>query len=189
PARAAADFFEFGPFRLDVSNRSLYCSDEYVPLTPKVFETLLLLVEEAGRVVDKEQLMQRVWPDAFVEEGSITNNISTLRKILNPHFDGDGPIATVARRGYRFTASVQLRNESADIVLHSAAPPVEAAQAQEPVTAESQPPAKMTKFRMIAIAVGIIALAVAGAFAVHTWKRRTQTLAVAARPSVAVLSM
>src|SRR5262249_49854906 len=140
--------------------------------------------------VDKEQLMQRVWPDAFVEEGSITNNISTLRKILNPHFEGDGPIATVARRGYRFTASVQLRNESADIVLHSAAPPVEAEPAQQPATTQAQPPARITKSRAITIvAAGIIALAVAGVFAVRTWKRRTQTPAVAARPSVAVLSM
>jgi DNA-binding winged helix-turn-helix (wHTH) protein/tetratricopeptide (TPR) repeat protein len=189
PARAAADFFEFGPFRLDVLNRSLYCSGEYVPLTPKVFETLLLLVEEAGRVVDKEQLMQRVWPDAFVEEGSITNNISTLRKILNPHFEGDGPIATVARRGYRFTAGVQLRNESADIVLHSAASPLEAAPAQQPATTEAQPPAKTMKFRMISIVAGLIALAVAGIFVVRTWKQRAQTPTVAARPSVAVLSM
>src|SRR6516225_9648483 len=136
PARAAADFFEFGPFRLDVANRSLYCSGEYVPLTPKVFETLLLLVEEAGRVVEKEQLMQRVWPDAFVEEGSITNNISTLRKILSPHFDGEGPIATVARRGYRFTASVRLRSDQADIALQSAAAPldVDAKPAPQPAT-------------------------------------------------------
>src|SRR5262249_37622886 len=189
PARAAADFFEFGPFRLDVSNRSLYCSDEFVPLTPKVFETLLLLVEEAGRVVDKEQLMQRVWPDAFVEEGSITNNISTLRKILNPHFDGDGPIATVARRGYRFTASVQLRNESADIVLRSAAAPVTAEPAQQPVAAPSPPPAKMRQSRMIAIvAAGIVALVVAAVLLVHTWKQRTRKAAMVARPSVAVLS-
>src|SRR5205085_1572986 len=54
-----------------------------------------------------------VWPDAFVEEGSIANNISMLRKILNPHFDGDGPIATVARRGYRFTAPVTLKAKKA----------------------------------------------------------------------------
>jgi DNA-binding winged helix-turn-helix (wHTH) protein/tetratricopeptide (TPR) repeat protein len=189
PARATADFFEFGPFRLDVSNRSLYCSDEYVPLTPKVFETLLVLVEEAGRVVEKEQLMQRVWPDAFVEEGSITNNISTLRKILNPHFEGDGPIATVARRGYRFTASVRLRNDQADIALHSITPPVEANPAQQPaLTLVHQPPG-ISKFRVpAAAAAGTIALALAGVFLYHTWKQRTRTQ-VAARPSVAVLAM
>jgi DNA-binding winged helix-turn-helix (wHTH) protein/tetratricopeptide (TPR) repeat protein len=184
PARAAADFFEFGPFRLDVANRSLYCSGEYVPLTPKVFETLLLLVEEAGRVVEKEQLMQRVWPDAFVEEGSITNNISALRKILNPHFDGEGPIATVARRGYRFTASVRLRSDQADIALQSPAPAIEAKPAQQP-----EPPARFAKFRLPAIvAAGVIALALAGVFVFRTWKQRTRT-SITARPSVAVLPM
>jgi len=55
-----------------------------VPLAPKVFDTLLILVKEAGRVVTKDELMQQVWPDAFVEEGSIANNVSTLRKLLNP---------------------------------------------------------------------------------------------------------
>ncbi len=59
-------------------------------LTPKAFDTLLVLVEEAGRLVTKDELLQRVWPDAFVEEGSIANNVSMLCKILNPHFDGDG---------------------------------------------------------------------------------------------------
>lgn len=196
PARASADFFEFGPFRLDVSNRSLYCSGEYVPLTPKVFETLLVLVEEAGRVVEKERLMQRVWPDAFVEEGSITNNISALRKILNPHFEGDGPIATVARRGYRFTAGVRLRNDQADIALHSLSPTAEAKPSEQPPPAESASSistpsvssARIPKFRIPIIAAAMIVVALAGVFLFRAWKQRTRT-SIAARPSVAVLAM
>ncbi len=74
-------------------------------------------------MVTKEQLLQRVWPDAFVEEGSISNNISALRKILNPDFEGEGPIQTVARRGYRFSAAVRLRNAQAEIALVSGALP------------------------------------------------------------------
>jgi DNA-binding winged helix-turn-helix (wHTH) protein/TolB-like protein/Tfp pilus assembly protein PilF len=105
----AEQFFEFGPFRLDVETRSLYRGAEFVPVPPKALDTLFVLVEEAGRLVTKDELMQKVWPDAFVEEGSIANNISMLRKLLNPHFEGDGPIATVARRGYRFTEPVRLR--------------------------------------------------------------------------------
>jgi DNA-binding winged helix-turn-helix (wHTH) protein len=116
------DYYEFGIFRLEVSARSLYRAGEFVPLTPKVLETLLVLVEEAGKVVTKDELMQRVWPDAFVDEGGIANNISILRKTLNPDFPGEGPIATVARRGYRFTAEVSLRSATAEITLRAPAP-------------------------------------------------------------------
>src|SRR5260221_5739507 len=111
------DFYEFGLFSIDVSKRSLFRDSEFVPLTPKVFDTLLVLVEESGRVVTKADLLERVWPQAFVEEGSITQNISVLRKILDPYFDGQTPIVTVPRRGYRFTASVRLRNAGAGVIL------------------------------------------------------------------------
>ena len=120
---SAADVYEFGSFELDVAGRSLYRSGEFVALAPKVFDTLLVLVQDAGRVVTKEQLLERVWLDTFVEEGSITNYISTLRKILNPHFEGVDPITTVARRGYRFSAAVRLRSARAEISLVSEAPP------------------------------------------------------------------
>jgi DNA-binding winged helix-turn-helix (wHTH) protein/Tol biopolymer transport system component len=120
--QSGPDFYEFGIFRLEASTRSLYRDGEFVPLTPKVLETLLVLVEDAGKVVTKDELMQRVWPDAFVEEGSIANNISILRKTLNPDFPGEGPIATVARRGYRFTAEVLLRSATAEITLRAPAP-------------------------------------------------------------------
>ena len=100
------DRYEFGPFNLDRSPPALYRGEEFIPLSPKALDTLVLLVEQAGRIVTKDQLMQYVWPDAFVEDGNLANNISTLRKILNPHFKGDSPIATIARRGYRFTAPV-----------------------------------------------------------------------------------
>src|SRR5260370_399364 len=111
------DFYEFGPFGIDVSKRSLFRCEEFVPLTPKVFDTLLVLVEESGRVVTKAELLDRVWPNAFVEEGSITQNISVLRKLLDPHFAGQTPITTIPRRGYRFTASVRLRNREAEVIL------------------------------------------------------------------------
>src|SRR5690349_10828594 len=105
----AEQFFEFGPFRLTVSTRSLYRGAEFVPVSPKAVDTLFVPVENAGQLVTKDELLQKVWPDAFVEEGSIANNISMLRKLLNPCFEGDGPIATVPRRGYRFTEPVRLR--------------------------------------------------------------------------------
>ena len=90
--------------------RTLYRGGECVPLRPKAFAALRVLVEFAGQLVTKEEILQRVWPGTFVAEGSITNIISTLRTILNPHFEGDGPIATISGCGYRFTAPVQVRH-------------------------------------------------------------------------------
>jgi eukaryotic-like serine/threonine-protein kinase len=113
--------YEFGIYRLDVSGGSLFRSGEFIALQPKVFQTLLVLVEAAGRIVTKDDLMQKVWPDAFVEEGSLANNISTLRKLLNPDFDDDGPIATVPKRGYRFTAGVNVRSAGGNIAVRSPA--------------------------------------------------------------------
>src|SRR6218665_1331261 len=106
------DSYEFGPYRLVIATRSLFRGDEFVPLTPKVAETLLLLLEEAGRVVTKELLLERVWPGVVVEEGGIANNISALRKVFNGEFGDDAPIATIARRGYRFTVEVTHGNEA-----------------------------------------------------------------------------
>jgi len=103
---SSTEVFEFGPFRLEAETRSLFREGEFVSLQPKAAEMLCALVESAGRVVTKEQLLERVWAGVVVEEGAIANNISALRKVLDSGFEGDGPIATVARRGYRFTATV-----------------------------------------------------------------------------------
>lgn len=99
--------YEFGPFRLDANRRLLLRDGKAVPLTHKAFETLAILVQNNGRIVQKDELMREVWPDTFVEEGSLTRNISVLRKIL-----GEGPsdhhyIETIPKRGYRFVASVR----------------------------------------------------------------------------------
>jgi len=91
--------YEFGPFRLDGPSRSLYRADEIVPLPPKVVETLLVLVECTGTVVTKETLLGRVWPDTFVDENNLAQNISMLRRVLKDQGLG---IETVPKRGYRF---------------------------------------------------------------------------------------
>lgn len=103
----ATEHFEFGPFRLDADRRALYREDEFIPLTPKAAEILLLLLEEAGRVVTKEQILDRAWPGVVVEEGAIANNISALRKALDGGFGGAEAIATIPRRGYRLVVEVQ----------------------------------------------------------------------------------
>lgn len=96
--------YEFGSFRLDPAERKLMRGEETVPLTPKAFDTLLLLVRSSGRLLDKDDLIRLLWPDAFVEEGSLSNNIFLLRKALgsDPDF-----IETVPRRGYRFVGAVR----------------------------------------------------------------------------------
>ena len=71
-------FYEFGPFRVDVSERLLLRGEDVVALTPKAFEMLLVLLESSGRVLTKEELMKRVWPDSFVEEANLSHNIYKL---------------------------------------------------------------------------------------------------------------
>ena len=96
--------YEFGRFRLKVAERVLLREGELVPLTPKVFDILVTLVENGGQVVAKDDLMKRVWPNTFVEEGNLTQNISLLRKALGETPGGPQFIETVPRRGYRFVA-------------------------------------------------------------------------------------
>jgi eukaryotic-like serine/threonine-protein kinase len=99
-------FYAFGPFRLGSENRVLVRDGVPVPLAPKVAETLLSLVESAGRLVDKDDLIKRVWPDAFVEEGNLNKNIFILRKVLGEWDGGREYIETIPKRGYRFVAPV-----------------------------------------------------------------------------------
>ena len=100
------EVFEFGPYRLDAAERSLQRRGQPVTLTPKALDVLSVLVRNAGAVVEKDRLLEAVWPNTFVEEGILAVNVATLRKALQ---DGDGHsyIETVPRRGYRFVAEVR----------------------------------------------------------------------------------
>src|SRR5260370_4015322 len=96
-------FYEFGPFRIDTANRLLLCNGEPVAVKAKAVETLLLLVQRNGQVVEKDELMTQLWPDSFVEEANLTQTIYMLRKALGErHY-----IETIPRRGYRFVAEVR----------------------------------------------------------------------------------
>ena len=100
-------FYLFGVFRIDVTERVLFGEDGAVPLTPKVFDTLLLLVENNNHVLGKQELIERIWPDSFVEDNNLAQNISTLRKALGQSPGGQDYIQTVPKRGYRFVAEVR----------------------------------------------------------------------------------
>ena len=105
--QSSKHLYEFGPFQLDARDRMLLREGQYIPLTPKVFDTLAVLVEHGGRIVDKEELHRQVWPDTFVEDVSLAKNISILRKILGES-EKHRYIETVTKRGYRFVAEVRI---------------------------------------------------------------------------------
>jgi len=99
--------YEFGPFRLDPAKRLLQRGDEPISLTPKAFDTLLLLVQNRDRVMPKEELMNRVWPESFVEEANLSQTIFMLRKTLGETAPERSYIATVRGSGYRFDEPVR----------------------------------------------------------------------------------
>ena len=105
---SAEQFYEFSPFRLDPTEGVLLRDGKAVSLTPKAFRLLLVMVEHHGHIVNKEDLLKQVWPDTFVEEGNLAFNVSLLRKALGETPNGAGYIETVPKRGYRFTAPVEV---------------------------------------------------------------------------------
>lgn len=104
------NFYEFGRFRVKSDDRLLLRDEALVPLTPKAFDILLALLEHDGRIVPKDDLMKKVWPNTFVEEGNLTQNVSLLRKALGESANSSQFIETVPRRGYRFVAPVTRTN-------------------------------------------------------------------------------
>ncbi|MBX7174189.1 MAG: DPP IV N-terminal domain-containing protein [Pyrinomonadaceae bacterium] len=113
-SKETKEFYEFGDFRLDEKKRRLMRNGELVSLTPKEFEVLLMLVINAGKPVEKDNLLDKVWADTFVEEGTLTRNISWLRKKLGS--DGEKIIETVPKFGYRFLPEVRLIQDGQTIV-------------------------------------------------------------------------
>src|ERR1041384_4760914 len=109
--RPANRCYLFDGFRVDVSERLLFRENREVPLSPKVFDTLLVLLEISNHVLTKKEWMEQVWPDSFVEENNLAQNMSILRKAL-----GESYIQTVPKRGYRFVADVSTDDEETVIV-------------------------------------------------------------------------
>lgn len=105
--------YEFGPYRLDSGKRVLTCDGETISLTPKATDILIILVMNAGELVEKDELIRQVWPDTFVEEANLTQNIFRLRKALDDARAGPRYIETVTRRGYRFLSQVRTNGTQA----------------------------------------------------------------------------
>jgi len=112
--------YEFGPFRVDPDKQVLLREDQPVSITPKAFETLLILVRHSREVVSKDELMKAVWPDAFVEEANLSQNIFVLRKALGDTLEDRRYIVTLPGRGYRFVAQVRtVAQDGDDLVIES----------------------------------------------------------------------
>src|SRR6267154_6055351 len=122
--------YRFGPFEIDPQRRTLSCNELTVPLTPKAFDVLLFLAQNPNRVITKEELLQAVWGDTFVEEGNLTQYISLLRKALSDNSEDSLLIVTISRKGYQFAADVALA-ETLDVTKRDAA--------QVPTSAVSTP--------------------------------------------------
>ena len=149
--------YEFGRFRLKTAERVLLREGELVPLTPKVFDILVTLVEHGGQVVAKDDLMKRVWPNTFVEEGNLTQNISLLRKALGESSGSVQFIETVPRRGYRFVADTsQSWDEKTAPVQEPPPPPVVS------IPNTSSQSASPRRTPLYALVAGVLVLAIVG---------------------------
>jgi TolB-like protein/DNA-binding winged helix-turn-helix (wHTH) protein/Tfp pilus assembly protein PilF len=150
--------YSFNGFLLETAERVLLRSGQPIPVPPKVLDVLVELVENHGHIVEKEQLLQRVWTDTFVEESAIAQSIFTLRKLLGDTPDGHAYIETVPRRGYRFVAPVEeLKDE-----------PIVQIKVPEEATLLAQP--RFRYWRIAAIGLAVV-LIVAGFFA---WPREAR---------------
>ncbi|HWZ84795.1 MAG TPA: tetratricopeptide repeat protein [Thermoanaerobaculia bacterium] len=195
------EIFEFGRFRLDVAEHSLREGDRPIPLKPKVFETLVLLVRRAGHLVSKQDLLSQLWPDAVVDETNLNKNIWLIRRALGEGDETGTYIETIPRVGYRFVATVTRAREAAapePVPSREAAaaperePSHEAAAASPlPVPSPSGIPERRRRrpWRFIGLAMGAT-LVVALAVAVFTARRARDTpesRAAAARRTISVL--
>lgn len=163
----AKQIYEFGHFRIDPDERLLLRDGKAVSLTPKAFETLLALVERSGHVVRKDELMKRVWPDAFVEEVNLAQNVSAIRRALD--INGEHYIETVPKLGYRLIVNARLVGTQEEVM---PAPPSPTQVRQEAAGNSGLSLAsKTTKRRVAAIAVAAF---VVFAAAVSLWWAKTR---------------
>jgi DNA-binding winged helix-turn-helix (wHTH) protein/TolB-like protein len=140
-------FYEFGPFRIDTVKRLLLHDGEPVALKSKCFEMLLVLAEARGEVLDKDELMRRVWPDTIVEESNITVYISTLRKALGENPQEHRYIVTIPGRGYSFVAEVKEGPEEIPELIPQAQP--QPSLSTEEVEVDRPPEREGRSFRLL----------------------------------------
>lgn len=189
-SQAGKHFYEFGPFRIDIAERLLFRQETPIPLTPKAFDTLLALAENPGHILEKDELMRRVWPDTVVEENNLTQNISALRKALGRNSGENTYIETIPRRGYRFAATVQERWEEVPQALLR-----EPAVSEAPDLEDSDGPHR-SGWLILGAILTLLVVAISVYFLYSAWQsRRNSTrdslegFTIRPRPAVAVLDL
>ncbi len=189
--------YEFGPFRLDPQERTLRRDGEPIPMTIKAFDTLLALIEGAGRVVEKNELMEQVWAGSFVEENNLAQQISAIRKALGETDGSTKYIETVPKRGYRFLATArEVEGDTAGLIINEQirgrlVVEEEIEDSREPITAiatgKSLPgehPGKRTRAMVIVVSCCALIAAVGLAVLIYRASRKsgpsgqTRTLAI-----------
>src|ERR1700730_11431290 len=174
--------YEFGPFRLDPAERLLMRGGNSIPLSPKAFETLLLLVENSGHLLKKDELMKRVWPDAFVEEANLALHISAIRRALDDRNGGEEYIQTVPKIGYRFSGQARRISD-----------PGPTAPTDLPVTSAVMAPGRGKRYATLVITTGAMTLVTAGLLLLGARTRLFSAKEGAANParirSIAVLPL
>jgi TolB-like protein/DNA-binding winged helix-turn-helix (wHTH) protein len=177
------ELYEFGPFSLDPQERILWREGKPLAATPKVFDTLLFLVRNQGRVLTKDELLQEIWPGTFVEEVNLAVNISTLRKLLGENPQDGRYIVTVSGRGYRFVAEVRETGHTAE---ERAAGKIDSSQDKLEEVPQSTLRLRPSGRRW-AIAAAIVVLLLAG-IGSYLWRQHhARKLSAAIDASIAVL--
>lgn len=191
----ARHLYGFGPFLLEESEHRLLRDGQLVPLAPKVFETLLMLVQRSGRVVGKDEMMKTIWPDSFVEEANLTQYVFALRKALGEDNNGNVYIETVPKHGYRFVADVnELKEEPAGLVLekHTSlrifaeevqTTGIRTTGPQVPIAIPSIPPETRRRSGRIILTVATLAVLTSLSIAVYWFAVSNQSNASTARTS------
>lgn len=191
--------YVFGDFRIDASSRQLQRSDGTpVPLTPRVFGTLLLLVQHAGEVLGKDLMMAKIWPNRIVEENNLSQNISLLRRVLGANAGDHRYILTEPGQGYRFVEPVRLDGGHINTALADERPLAELPAAShgtitvgdgdgdgDTSSASLDAHRKRKPWRSRALAIGMVAMLLVGLIGVWFW--RTHGAPASATPSLAVL--
>ncbi|HEX4945550.1 MAG TPA: DPP IV N-terminal domain-containing protein, partial [Blastocatellia bacterium] len=181
-SKRANNGYEFGTFRLDAAERLLLRDGEVVPLTPKSFDLLLMLIAQHGHLLEKDELLKRVWPDTIVEEANLASNISLIRKALGEGENGQKFIETVPKRGYRFVAEVRVA-EQTEFGDAATLPVAEEARSE----ALSRPVKQRRKIAFLPLSV--LVLAVGGiAFGLYQFLTRSQTKSAGAAPKLTPLT-
>jgi DNA-binding winged helix-turn-helix (wHTH) protein/TolB-like protein/predicted negative regulator of RcsB-dependent stress response len=180
---ASKGLYEFGPFRLETRERRLLKDGQPISLQPKVFDTLGLLVENAGHVVTKSELMASLWPGTTVEEGNLTKNIWLIRKALGESEGENRYIETVPRAGYRFVAPLRpIAAERSPVLAPEAAPPLLFESSAAPATMAGRP----TSRRVPVVAAGAALVLLTGVFWTLERNGRGRSTPVTPRPAAAV---